>query len=289
MIGQISQRGRRGPLRRALLAGILLIAFLSTGCQTTVGNYFANRARDLGDCLALQAGIGFGLGVEAKAAGVAHLAIGGGGLSNLVSLGWAYGRLCPTGGPRGRRAPKGYVFLGFPFLQPEAHGFSIMDCLHENGVSGSDEHHCYIVLPALTEWLAPEKEWERRERRWARTHAFDVEASVMALFVGARVGISPGEILDFLLGWVGIDIAGDDRPTQDEMLRILRDGNADLETRLEMRTYLSDALKDGDIEEERVEEVRDAIHSYFEERKEVWGRPRRGGTETNPLPQHGDP
>ena len=33
--------------------------------------------------------------------------------------------------------------------------------------------------------------------------------------VGGRVGFSPGEFLDFLLGWVGIDIADDDRSLAD--------------------------------------------------------------------------
>jgi hypothetical protein len=35
--------------------------------------------------------------------------------------------------------------------------------------------------------------------------------SVHLGFVCARVGFSPGEFVDFLLGWFGIDIAGDDR------------------------------------------------------------------------------
>ena len=48
--------------------------------------------------------------------------------------------------------------------------------------------------------------------RWARIHAFDIEASVYAGIVYARAGFSPGEFVDFLLGWFGVDIAGDDRP-----------------------------------------------------------------------------
>ena len=56
---------RLPPLRTAALVAVLA---LSAGCQTT---YFRNRARDFGECFAVQAGVGPGLGVEAKAAGEA--------------------------------------------------------------------------------------------------------------------------------------------------------------------------------------------------------------------------
>jgi hypothetical protein len=39
---------------------LLLLPLLATGCQTTVGNYFANRGRDLGECFLVQAGVGLG-------------------------------------------------------------------------------------------------------------------------------------------------------------------------------------------------------------------------------------
>jgi len=44
----------------------------------------------------------------------------------------------------------------------------------------------------------------------SRVHAFDLEARVYAGVVYAKVGFSPGEFFDFLFGWFGIDIAGDD-------------------------------------------------------------------------------
>ena len=51
----------------------------------------------------------------------------------------------------------------------------------------------------------------KRERlRWANVHAFDVEVNAAAI-VGFDLGFSPGEFVDFLLGWFGLDIAGDDR------------------------------------------------------------------------------
>ena len=55
-------------------------------------------------------------------------------------------------------------------------------------------------------WFTPVTPLTRK----ARVHAFDLELSVFAGFLYTRAGFSPGEFLDFLLGWVGIDIAGDD-------------------------------------------------------------------------------
>jgi hypothetical protein len=46
-----------------------------------------------------------------------------------------------------------------------------------------------------------------QDRSWL--HVFDVEFG-LSLFFGFDVGFSPGEFLDFLLGWFGIDIANDD-------------------------------------------------------------------------------
>ncbi|MCZ6691919.1 MAG: hypothetical protein O7H41_20215 [Planctomycetota bacterium] len=45
-------------------------------------------------------------------------------------------------------------------------------------------------------------------------HAFDIEAHLFLGVVGARAGFSPGEFVDFFLGWFGVDIAGDDVPLQ---------------------------------------------------------------------------
>ena len=51
-------------------------------------------------------------------------------------------------------------------------------------------------------------------KRAARIHVFDIEAGFFVLFAGARAGFSPGEFVDVILGWFGVDIAGDDIPVQ---------------------------------------------------------------------------
>jgi hypothetical protein len=53
-------------------------------------------------------------------------------------------------------------------------------------------------------WPAPRPLRPRPAVRW-----LDVEVSVSALLLGARLGVSPGEVLDLLAGVVGLDPAGD--------------------------------------------------------------------------------
>jgi hypothetical protein len=48
-----------------------------------------------------------------------------------------------------------------------------------------------------------------RNHRYAQIHAFDIEFGI-ALGVYFESGFSPGEVVDFFLGWILIDIAEDD-------------------------------------------------------------------------------
>ncbi len=75
--------------------------------------------------------------------------------------------------------------------------------------------------PEGHEWVVPEDGdiyddvywiWSAKgfkQNRYAQIHAFDVELE-LAFFLYLDSGYSPGETLDFLLGLIFIDIAGDD-------------------------------------------------------------------------------
>ena len=75
--------------------------------------------------------------------------------------------------------------------------------------------------PAGYDWLVPDEGSDYRDRQWlwspetfrsnrfAQIHAFDIEIG-LGLFVYVESGFSLGETLDFLLGFLFIDIAGDD-------------------------------------------------------------------------------
>lgn len=218
-----------------LLVPLLLAGCLATGCQTTVGNYLANRGRDLGECFLLQYGAGIGLGVDVKLAGALHASAGFACYYPFHSMGWYYGELRP-----------GDVRSGFGHLPGEGDlGILIAHASTRSFDGTKTDHLCYAILPALLSkeegvWLwgdmsgrpdrvaeqAPLADGllegetlERLERavaRKARVHAFDIEAGVFLGVVGVRAGFSPGQFADFLLGWVGIDIAGDDRGIETE-------------------------------------------------------------------------
>ena len=80
---------------RALRASppLLLTAlvFFAAGCQTSVGNYFANRTRDFGECFRLQVGFGPGIGAHVQAAGVAHFGPVLASVPRELGMGWDYG------------------------------------------------------------------------------------------------------------------------------------------------------------------------------------------------------
>ena len=61
-------------------------------------------------------------------------------------------------------------------------------------------------------WLPADDPKRAASRRSARIHAFDVEVHAFALLFNGSIGFSLGEFADFLLGWLGVDIARDDTP-----------------------------------------------------------------------------
>ena len=243
---------------------LVLIAVLGSGCQTSIGNYFSNRARDFGECFRLQAGAGLGIGATANAAGVAHLGLATASVPRSLGIGWDYGdgyAFGWGGKATGWDAEVDYSilfalgFIVYPEegLHAEGHLGRIFPPFHwrisrapQSTLSRAYlEHGCWLFVPAAFSAVAdpiragdeganaafesgglPFRSEEGKPRylwggpanpvnRRARVHAFDIEASVYAGIVYARVGFSPGELVDFLLGWFGADIAGDDRRLED--------------------------------------------------------------------------
>lgn len=198
----------RLALALALLAG--------PGCQA-VGQYFANRARDLGECVRVQVGGGIGIGGGVHAAGIAELGLGGGVLLPSYGVGWAYGDGYAFGlGSKDLRQgqadynlypPFSMMLAGAPALHYESPEW-MSDSVLNRG------HSCFGLLPCCFNGPMLKRAPFHRANLGPKgqIHNWDVEVSAYAGVVGVRVGVSPGEILDFLLGWFGIDIAGDDVP-----------------------------------------------------------------------------
>lgn len=180
-----------------------------------VGNYFANRARDLGECFCVDVGGAVGVGAGVEAAGVAHVGLGWGCSPHFAAIGWEYGHAFAFGATTGAYTSDGLVETWLPFPWPIAgmgHGPDMMHVEQfrvRHGVGSTIGHWCNAALPG---WLHGNGFDHAPPSLWSRVHAFDVKVSAFAGLAYVRAGFSLGELADFILGWIGLDIAGDDRP-----------------------------------------------------------------------------
>lgn len=177
----------RSPFRAFALRMILV--GLASGCRGP--GPVADRLRDLADCWTLTVSAGPEASATVHLTDALHLAAGGG---VHVEAGLA----------GGRPGAAGVAVIGLPAAP-----------LLEDGVL----HGRYLFTEASGAWRADDVEDEcyivhalDLPPTHPRTHAvraLDVEVGG-ALLLGARFGFSPGELVDFLLGFVGVDLARDD-------------------------------------------------------------------------------
>ncbi len=181
-------------------------------------SYFSNRGRDFLEIFRLQGGFGRGLGVTARAAGLLDIGLN-------------------TPGAFYHSSGVGAVYGDLYFLSDDRVDVDFMRIVHDEqlGVADGGEmahsHKCWAVLPGFfaridrvagpdypdsadyADWLDGPMLWSERALEidpWAHVHAFDAELGVYLLVANAKAGLSPGEAADFLVGLVGLDLAGDD-------------------------------------------------------------------------------
>lgn len=190
-------RGKHAVRARSARAAALALAGLLAGCAG-VGRYAAARAADLADVFQANAGIGPGLLASLKATELA-----------CVAVGWSADR---KWGFLGRHAGAwSEENLGFPVSNiGEFHAAPSLRLLAAL--------RCFQVREAGP-FVRGDAEffWRRLDSRagWTGSDGidkFDLEAGATAGLVNARLGLSPGQALDFLLGLLAIDPAGDDAP-----------------------------------------------------------------------------
>jgi hypothetical protein len=203
---------------RKLLPLLALIALCGSGCSTAVGYYFGNRAKDFGECFRLNAGLGVGLGVDAKVAGLLHVGFSGGVSSPRYSMGWRYGApfAFGLGDPGGSLIGDVHTPVSH-YLAPDGYKWLLhMGEAYPTRPGGrrTSVHGCYWFLPAAFSGVNKKWLWSEQARppTWERLHIFDIELGATLGFVHAQAGFSPGEFVDFVLGWFGVDIADDDIP-----------------------------------------------------------------------------
>ena len=205
---------RRRARRLAALALAAALLSLCSGCQSIA----PGRMLDLGDCGTLGVGVGGGLDATVQAGALAEVSLGIG--HDMRYLGWNG----HTGATEWENAqlswPPSLLMSvvahglredGCGLLQPETfYAVPDPDRMTEPPRPGNrtpvgrESKHFGYALPLLS---------EPGRRRTATFHnATRFEAEVSLGVVSVRAGINPLEILDFILGFFGFDIAGDDPP-----------------------------------------------------------------------------
>lgn len=160
------------------------------------GTYLGDRGRDFADIFTLTGSFGPEISADAKLTDLAHLGVGIGG---HVEGGIIKGEV--------GSAP--VIMLGLPFAPFIEDGILYGRYVFtETGGAWDDldvQDECFIVHAIPIGETHPQRAWIDR---------FDLELGV-TVGIGARVGISPGQFLDFLAGWFGADLAEDDPPATD--------------------------------------------------------------------------
>ncbi len=187
--------------------GITAIAVVA-GCAT-------GRTPDLRDCGKLSVGFGPGLGVDAQLGALSHPALGIGSWTRRVGWEdryvaglWKEGELhspaaniamgVVDGGPE---TIAGRINVSYIRFNEGVYGYHNRDALHFRKVP---DYGCGGY------WINTFKSKKKRRNMSTFHQATNLELGASVLLISARVGVNPLEILDFILGFVGLDIAKDD-------------------------------------------------------------------------------
>lgn len=195
-----------------ILCFLVLISVV--GCATPFGTYMKDRGNDFADCF--KADVGVGLGIDAQVMVTDIVAIGvGGSVTRKVGF-------------KGRHVndwwDKHFGFPLMPFLLIyEVEGRPCWPWVTTSiGTFGGEWEHalmkCYLPhhedpnFPTAHTWSVLFLNCANLIgcRVKPFIDVYDIECGVTAGVVGARVGFSPGQFLDFVLGWSGVDIGKDD-------------------------------------------------------------------------------
>ena len=191
---------------RTVLYVILTVA-PAAGCADP-GRYWRSRALDLWDALPVSVQLGAGLSASAKATPFLGTGAGYHGGPPFFekhaanSWGMSEGRFGPTWGDHGG----GFVLLGWQWqlLTRENESWPSMDRRCEPPFPDYRGTRLRVAALGLTV-LGQPPPWYG----W-----LDSEAQVFAGAAGVRVGFCPAQLLDFLTGWFGLDLLGDDPPEE---------------------------------------------------------------------------
>jgi hypothetical protein len=175
---------------------LLLVTIVACGTGCTTG-YWLDRGRDLADVGSVS--FGFGLGAKAR---VSTLQVGA--LGAFEGLGLRRGAIfCESGSFNEGVFPWFPVPIGKVLFPLNVEECRLSDSVFEK--RGKD----YDVSSAVPVFLMPF--WDLGNLYSAPPiHYYSEIEAVVALGLSVRVGFNPGELLDFLLGFAGVDMFNDD-------------------------------------------------------------------------------
>ncbi len=173
-----------------------------TGCASTRG-YFVDRGRDASDIVTFT--VGFGFGAKAR---VGPLSVGL--LANHDTLGFRSGCLVE---PSSGFASLDMIDLTYTLFGVERAG---LKC-YADGRLTNDRFKAYEADTTFGISIVPSK-GTGDTFALISTNApsrsripYYTQIEIVAGLIGTcRLGVNPGEFVDFLLGWFGIDIFSDD-------------------------------------------------------------------------------
>lgn len=210
------------------LLGLALVAAAATGCSTAagryVGRYLEARALDLADVAPISVGAGYGLAANLRVTPFAGI---GAGWAESWRAGMGDHRFGPIWWEKERGVPVWFYFRyedylgeerripgGHPYWWPETRRTRASSWIVFPGIRRGGE----LWIPCLPPYFMPvDWEWSHylkwgvSELDWDWTwDILNCEASVFLGGAGLRVGFGPAHFVDFLLGWLTIDLAHDD-------------------------------------------------------------------------------
>jgi hypothetical protein len=195
---------------------LILTVIACTGCATPFGNYMKNRGNDLLDPFKIRAGIGLGLHADVEATELLHAGIGGSGIPIGAGMNGRYMHIgeqlelnCNL--PVTLFIKKEADMIGTDPYNPWCFTHYHIEC----DWRGKNEVTYCCLSPLLygvdkygnaaLDYTKQKDDIKKPVYRW-----LDAEAGATLGFINGRIGFSPGELLDFVLGIFTIDIAKDD-------------------------------------------------------------------------------
>lgn len=186
------------------MVGLPVVCFLLSGCAT----YLRNRTADLADIVSVEASVGHGAHFNIQVTDFLGTGLGFSkqhgiamhgryiGTSTRVSIGSLVMNLSAT--------ERDGTQMRAMFTGSRIYADMQKECIH---IYDDTRASMWCIFPMEFAWYGASLYLESTKERWWRI--FDVSLGASAL-VGFNLCISPGEMADLVVGFVGLDIAGDD-------------------------------------------------------------------------------